>query len=608
MIIQQQALPLLDLLRSGTDGLAFLANSLQGNELPAETDEILSTIHDLCLHVHAAVDAWDLGPHIHRVGDIVKNIEYYIHQLQQKANLDFAGFAYDFDFHLCSLYRTLCYEIAYILENHVDHSAYPEFYPETVPVDHQHIRALGENSPCLVSVVLLAYNKLSYTRQCVESILKYTSDVDYELILVDNGSTDETLEYFRSIPGAKVIHLPHNLGVVKGFNIGMMAAEGRYTATVCNDFIFTHRWLKNLVTCIESDEQYGYVSPGATNISNLQQIDYTYVTESAFHAFADTYNHSNPRKWEERVVLLPNVLFCRTALLSHIGYYDTRFYHGEFGDDDISFRIRRAGYKLVYCKDTITHHFGSITTSADHIQNNSLERGRRQFFEKYGIDSWVDARPNLMHYGVDLAPMKEVRSILGIHSGCGATLMQIKNKIYEMHGTMPQISSFVTDEKYQTDLKTICDAVYLGKSNDDLFNQATSTYDLVTLETPLDELSEDPQYWIRLLKQLVSPTGFVALLVNNACSSKRIMQLLSSNATYHGTRNLDIQTIARLAIHHGFSNVQITNLSLFASDEERKEHALLAKFMQKNYPLPAASKEQYSDLLAPIGYVLTLRS
>ena len=137
---------------------------------------------------------------------------------------------------------------------------------------------------------------------------------------------------------------------------------------------------------MESDSKIGYASPGATSISNLQQISIPFTSIERFQEKAGKFNSSDPRKWEERVVLLPNVLCCPTALLQCIGYYDTRFYRGEFADDDISFRIRRAGYQLVYCGDTVTHHYGSVTTAQDH-QNNSFQEGKETFFQKYGLDA-----------------------------------------------------------------------------------------------------------------------------------------------------------------------------------------------------------------------------
>lgn len=125
----------------------------------------------------------------------------------------------------------------------------------------------------------------------------------------------------------------------------------------------------------------------------MQQISVPFETIDDFLEKARVFNNSDPSKWEERVVLLPNVLCSPTALLEKIGYYDTRFYRGEFLDDDISFRIRRAGYKLVYCGDTVTHHYGSITTVSDHL-TNSLDEGRKTFVDKYGLDAWLDARMN----------------------------------------------------------------------------------------------------------------------------------------------------------------------------------------------------------------------
>ncbi len=60
----------------------------------------------------------------------------------------------------------------------------------------------GPASP-LVSIVVLAYNQLEYTKQCIESISRYTSHIDYELITVDNGSSDGTREYFNGLPHAR---------------------------------------------------------------------------------------------------------------------------------------------------------------------------------------------------------------------------------------------------------------------------------------------------------------------------------------------------------------------------------------------------------------------
>lgn len=367
---------LLETLQDAQEGINYLGNCIQQGEINLSDIVILDTMVDLLPIVEKSTASVTLP---NRVREINANILFYIEQLKQSAYQDNTDlFEYDFRFHFCSLVRILNYEIAYIVEELVNKEMYPRFYPEVGDINHSQISAQGDHARYLVSVVLLAYNNLDYTRDCVESILMNTDDIEFELILVDNGSTDGTKEYFDSIPGVKVIHLEYNIHLVKGFNIGLMAAEGKYSAAVCNDFIFAPNWLNNLLICIESDPDFGFVSPGATSISNMQQIAMPFISKADFREKAREYNISDPSKWEERVVLLPNVLCCPTALLNRIGYYDTRFFRGEFLDDDISFRIRRAGYKLIYCGDTVTHHFGSITTASDHL-TNSLEEGRKTF-------------------------------------------------------------------------------------------------------------------------------------------------------------------------------------------------------------------------------------
>ena len=422
----ETAVRLLDLLRTGREGIEYIRNCLEQDRMSQTAAAVLDSLSELVSAVEQRVET-EHTPN--RVKEINENIRFYLDRIQREISEDPDAFAFDFRFHLQSLYRLLEYEIAYLAEHAADKTQYPDFYPEVGEVDHEKILEQGRHAKHLVSIVVLAYNNLSSTRDCVESILKNTKGIDYELILVDNGSKDGTKAFFDSVEGAKVISLKYNLHIVKGFNIGMMAAEGKYCAAVGNDFVFPENWLSNLLTCIESDPAIGYVSPGATNISNLQQISIPFTSIAEFEGKAREYNVSDPRKWEDRVVLLPDVLCCPTVLLERIGYYDTHYYRGEFGDDDISFRIRRAGYRLVYCGDTVTYHHGSLTTESDH-KTGSLEEGRRTFFERYHVDAWLDARPDALFLNLLYDGFSQVNSILGIGVKCGATLLQIKNIIW----------------------------------------------------------------------------------------------------------------------------------------------------------------------------------
>ncbi|WP_339824405.1 glycosyltransferase [Paenibacillus sp. FSL R7-0163] len=363
----------------------------------------------------------------------------------------------------------------------------------------------------LVSIVLLAYNKLSYTKLCVESILKYTENINYELILVNNGSTDETKEYFDSLPFAKPLHLINNVGPTNGFNEGMRVAVGKYTACVCNDFIFTPRWLENLLICIESDKRIGFVSPGASTMSNLQQINGDYNNIEEMIQFAERYNHSDPRKWEERVRLLPCVLLARTELLKDIDYYDPRFYYGEFADDDISFRIRRAGYKLVYCRDTFTYHFGSVTVREDQTNNNSLGISRDIFRAKYDLDSWIDTAFNarlLNEISVKLSSTHA--SILGINTKCGSNPLQLKNMLKDKGVRSTHITNYCIDKKYTKDIRTVSDDFFEGEIDYLHKKLIGMKFDYIVFEYESEHLNRSPQI-IGELSSLLNQSGQLAL-------------------------------------------------------------------------------------------------
>lgn len=387
---------------------------------------------------------------------------------------------------------------------------------------------LAQTPAPLVSIVVLAYNKIDYTKMCIESIYKYTSHIDFEFITVNNASSDETEDYFDALPdNARPIHLAQNRGVVGGFNAGIEAARGQYTACVCNDFIFTPRWLDNLLTCIESDPTIGYVSPGASYISNYQQINGKYNNIGEMLEFAEQYNHSDPRKWEQRMRLMPCVLMVRTRLLQEIGGYDPAFYYGEFADDDISFRIRRAGYKLVFCRDTFTYHFGSVTVRQDQVENNSMQVSRNIFKEKYNLDSWADAgyNPDLLG-ALSMTLSQTSTNILGIHTKCGSNPLQLMNMLKERSVQEVRITNYCMDERFYTDLVTVSDHVVTGALSELKKKLHGTSWEYVILELTEQEWSNWPDQ-VAHLSECLSTGGQLALSLNFAGPDQERMRQIA---------------------------------------------------------------------------------
>lgn len=360
----------------------------------------------------------------------------------------------------------------------------------------------------IVSIIVLAYNHLDYTKMCIESLLKYTNNIDYELITINNGSKDGTEEYFKSLHNTKKISFSENIGVDKAINYGFKIADGKYTLNLSNDIIVTQNWLTNLVTCIESDNTIGMVVPVCNASSNFQQISLDYNDLDDLNLTASNFNKSNPLLWEERLKLVTYTCLFRTDLQKLIGGFDEDFNPGAFDDDAISFRIRRAGYKLILAKDTFVHHFGSITFNDEYLKSDIANINNNLFYKKFGVYSWnatmIDFNlVNLINYEKYLR--KETIDILGVGPSCASSILQIKNsfKLYKNYNV--NIFYLSEYENNMIDLRTICKScIYASYENTKQFFDYKK-YDIIILEKDTNE--------IKNLENIF--TDFVSMLENN---------------------------------------------------------------------------------------------
>lgn len=239
-----------------------------------------------------------------------------------------------------------------------------------------------------MSIVVLAYDKLEYTKQCVESILDNVPDSSYELILLNNGSSDGTEDYFNSLEVAKTIHLKQNS--LSNIRLYSRITEGRYILSVNNDVIVTPTAMQNLLACIKSDARIGMVVPTTPNISNDQAIPFAYESYKQVQAYGAMHNVADAGMWEDRQRLCNPISIMRASALSKVGEHDSYFVHGEFSDDALSYRLRSAGYRLILARDTFCYHFGSVALQEAREKQNTLGISRALFMQRYGFDAWGD--------------------------------------------------------------------------------------------------------------------------------------------------------------------------------------------------------------------------
>lgn len=257
----------------------------------------------------------------------------------------------------------------------------------------------GKGSDKLTSIVILSYNTKDYLRHCIASIRRYTAPGSYEMIIIDNASTDGSAKWLceeqaRSMD-LRVVFNRENVGFPKGCNQGMAVAKGRDILLLNSDTIVTPRYLEQMRTALYADEHNGAVSCAANHISNFQQVETDGYTDLAgLERFAEGYNHTDPSKWERRTMLVGFCFLLRRSTYEQLGGFDETFSPGNFEDADYSMRLLQAGYHLIYAGDTFIHHFGSAsfakrnkekTIDKNHKYESILMRNRRKFLAKWDV-------------------------------------------------------------------------------------------------------------------------------------------------------------------------------------------------------------------------------
>jgi GT2 family glycosyltransferase len=217
----------------------------------------------------------------------------------------------------------------------------------------------------VASVIVANLNRRELLGKCLESLWKQTFS-DFEVIVVDNGSTDGSPEFLESLhePRLRVVALPVNKGFAGGCNAGIQQAQGRYIATLNNDAEADPHWLEELAGGIESGSSVGMCASKILFHGDRNRID-----KVGHLIYPDGLNHGRGSGEQDRgqferreEVLFPDgaAALYRREMLDVIGLFDEHFF--AYGDDaDLGLRGRLAGWTCLYIPTAIVYHVHSAT-------------------------------------------------------------------------------------------------------------------------------------------------------------------------------------------------------------------------------------------------------
>lgn len=242
-----------------------------------------------------------------------------------------------------------------------------------------------------VSIVIPVFNQVALTTKCLASLASADAGAPFEVIVADDASTDATSRYLASCRGITTIRLDQNGGFGTACNAGAAAAKGRMLVFLNNDTEVPDRWLVPLLDTFRAHPDAGWV--GAKLVypdGNIQEAGgAVFCDASAANvgngAPADDPKHNALREVDycsAACAMIPRALF------EKLGGFDPLFAPCYYEDTDLCFRIRQAGYKVLYQPDCAVTHLEGGTAGRDLSAGKKRHQfqNRIRFFERWATE------------------------------------------------------------------------------------------------------------------------------------------------------------------------------------------------------------------------------
>ena len=241
-----------------------------------------------------------------------------------------------------------------------------------------------------VSIIILTFNNLVFSQLCLYSIYCNTTYPNYEVIVVDNASTDETPAWLKiysgTHPNLKIILNSDNTGFAGGNNQAAREATGEYLVFLNNDTVVTQGWIERLLAHLQSDPAIGLVGPVTNATGNEARIPVSYTTPAEMEAFAlDCAITMSMSSFDIRMLAFYCVM-TRKDQYENMGGLDERYAVGMFEDDDLAVRYHQQGLRVVCAEDVFIHHFQRVSFSKIESEkyNRIFEENRKKYEDKWG--------------------------------------------------------------------------------------------------------------------------------------------------------------------------------------------------------------------------------
>ncbi len=227
-----------------------------------------------------------------------------------------------------------------------------------------------------VAIVILNWNGAKLLQKFLPSVIEHSRGFSAEIVVADNGSTDDSLEMLRSdFPAIKILDLKQNYGFARGYNEAIKQIDADYFVILNSDVEVTSGWLESPIRLMEAESKIAAVQPKILSYREKTHFEYAGAAGGFIDRFgypfcrgrifneveADTgqYDNSIDIFWATGACM-----FVRASLFHQVGGFDADFW-AHMEEIDLCWRLKNQGYRIIFTPESKVYHLGGGTLSYD---------------------------------------------------------------------------------------------------------------------------------------------------------------------------------------------------------------------------------------------------
>lgn len=389
------------------------------------------------------------------------------------------------------------------------------------------ISGSGKLSVKPVSIVIPSYNCKEMMQGCIESIRRFNPRSSYEIVVVDNASTDGILEWLKEQDDIVLVANRENTGFPVACNQGINAAKRENDIFLLNNDTYVPLnaifWLR---MGLYEDKKVGATGSVSNHAVNYQQIEEKYDRYEDYITWARYNNILSKNPYEKKIYLMGFALMMKRRVLDEIGLLDEKFSPGNYEDNDIGFRMNKAGYKMLLCHNSFILHYGHTSFKKDPDAFVKLYYKNKKYFnEKWGADFSDSYRIQTELLSAIKEKSDERMKILEVGCGLGMTMSRLK---YLYPNSI--VKGIESNEAVAGVAVSYMD-VLCGDIENMEFTFEKESFDYVIFGNSLEKMKE-PLSALEKIKPYIKKGGCVVATLANMLNASVVLPLLNGNLTY----------------------------------------------------------------------------